>query len=520
MRKTIFLLCFLAFLVWFANLKLHPDSFNIQDAAVYADIARNISTGHGAVSNVLEPIFFTKAPASMTPWPSLYPQFYPLILSLGFLVLGISENTSFAVNGFFYIATIPLLYLLAAKLFSKKVAILASLWYILNPSLLEFSISGMSESLFIFLIVSSVYLLFLKRIFWLFSAGILIGLAYLTRHQGALVLLGVLPFLLLGFKGTNRIKGTIIVLAGFILPVILSKLWLAPMILDYENIQNNNIWNLLATDAIFPVTSLADLPEPVTFLNIINNLNLVFKKIAINFFHFWQGLFLSTTPILIGFYILSLFLSLSLSRKARQLKVLTIFLLILFITFHLVTVLNFRYLLPLLPLVIILSSHAFLSIIEKFNPKHVLLSTGIFTLLFIVIPLFTSPGYGTSVERAFAKPRKPTVLYLLGEIVRENTPKEAIIATDQAPHVAWYADRKSISLPRQPDTLPKIDKKFPIGVLFLSSYFPEHYPAWQNLVENPRDFGDFKFVKSFEIKPEDNYYRIPIKAVLYTKKAS
>lgn len=503
----------LAAAVWLANFSLRPDFFSSDDAAVYADLARNILTGHGLVSNTLYPVFLVKMSPPLTIWPSLYPPFYPLILALGFLIFGASENSSAFVNGFFFLATIPFIYLLATKLFNKGVALLSLTWYVFNPSVLAFSVSGMTESLFAFLITSSAYLLFSVKNIFLFFVGLLIGFSYLTRLPGILLLPLAIGFLL--FKKEKQIKGIIYVLIGFALPVIIANQWSPSTIWSNQSIQNSNIWDVLAVDSVFPSVGIYSVMEPITLDLLLTHLDLLLKKIIFNIYHFWQGLFTSTTPTVVVLYLLSFFLPLP--KKSRRFRIFTLVILITFITFHLITIFDFRYILPLLPLILILSSAVFLAFLEKFASRRLLFSVFIFTVLFIVVPIFTSTGYGTSIQRSLAHPRKPTVLYLLAQIVSENTPPNAVIATDRPAHISWYTNRKSVLLPLQPTDLAKIEGKLPIDALFLSNYFPNHFPNWQNLVENPRDFGNFHYVKSFEIKPEDNYYRIPIKAVLYLK---
>lgn len=510
----VLLLCLLAFLVWGINLYFRPDFFSSPDAAIYADVARNIISGQEAASNITYPIFLAKIPFSLGPWPSPYPHFYPLALTLGFLIFGIAEISAAFLNGFFFVATLPFVYLLAKNFFKPQVAIWASIWYIFNPALLNFSLSGMSESLFTFLLVSSVYLFFQKGSKFLFLSGILVGLASLTRFQGALLFLPIFGLSFWQKKG-GRLLASVSLLSGFLLPIFSASLILPPTALNYGGFQNNHLWAVISLGALIPERQIAQILEPPTFSFLSANLNLIFPKIIFNFYYLIQKIFEITLPSLVILYIFSFFLPLP--RKILPLQILTLSLLVIFSLFHLLTIFGLRYFQPLLPLIIILGSGTLGVILEKFQPRKKFLLAAIFTFLFIIIPMFTSPGYGTSIQRSLTSPRKPTILYLLGQIVSSNTPPNAIIVTDRPAHIAWYGNRKSILVPPNPSDLAKIEGKLPIDALFLSNYYPEHFPEWQNLVENPHDFDNFHYVKSFEIKPEDNYYRIPIKAVLYLK---
>lgn len=515
-KKQIIFLCVLAVIVWSLNLFLHPDFFHSPDAAIYANVARNIIQGKGATVDSTLPLLLTYYPPSPGPWPSPYPLLFPLTVAFSFLIFGISEFSSALINGLFFVAALPLIYLLAEKFFNKKVAVVSSLWYIFNPNLLYFSISGMTESLFIFLMTASIYLLFLEKNSFLFLSGVLIGLSFSTRFQGFLVLPIILGFV--WFK-KRRLLPLICLFIGFVSVTILSKFILPPIAEDYVSLNNHHLWTSIAEDSVFK-NGVGRVIEPITFQLIRTNLKLVIKKVVFNLYYLAQGLLTSTTPSLVVLYILSFFAPFS--QKIRQFRLLTISLLLILAFFHLITIFNFRYLHPLLPLIIIIAAAAFLSFLEKFNPKKLFPYTAIFTFFFIIIPCFTSPGWGTSIQRALARPRKPTIISILGKIAKDNTPPEAIIVSNEFAHLAWYGERKTIQWPANLDDFEKIDKEVvPVDAIFLSSHdFQTPLgPGWQELVDNPGNFGDFRFAKKFKIKPEENYYGIPVKAVLYLKKS-
>lgn len=514
MLKQLILLILLGVAVWGLNLFVHPDFFSSPDAAIYANVARNIIEGKGAVSDSTLPLFFTYYPASSGPWPSPYPLFYPLILALGFKILGSLQLSVVLVDGFFFVAAIPVIYLLARKIFDTKVAVISSIWYLFNPTLLSFSISGMTEPLFIFLTISAVYLFFLNKKSSVVLSGIMIGLASLTRFQGLLFLPIILGLIV--WQGKKRLNESLIFFFSFLLPILLAKLFFPPTGPDYATFANHHFWLTLAIDAVTPKAEVNGLLTPITLSLVSSHWVLVFQKFMTNAYYFFQGMLTATVPSLIILLILSFFIPLS--KTASHLKNFLLLSLLIFIPFHWLTIFDFRYMQTFIPLVIILAAATFLAILERSVSKRVLLPATIFTLIFIILPAFTTPGWGTSIQRSLAKPRQPTILQILGQTAQENTPGKDLIATDQPAHITWYGRRRTIIIPSKPEGLLDIEKVVPIDTLFLSNYYPEHYPAWQDLVENPRDFGDFQFVKSFEIKPEDNYYRIPVKAVLYLKR--
>lgn len=512
----ILLLCSLALVVWLVNLYFHPDYASSPDASLYAGTARNIIKGNGFYSPGITPSFLGyPIPSLPCGWPAYFGLLHPLAIVIFFLLFGINNFSLILSNGFFFILTLPLLFLLAKKVYNLKTAFLASLWYIFTPSLLDYSISGMSEPLFIFLLILTLFLLFVRKgdLFW---AGVTTGLAYLTRFQGLFLLP---PLTLFIYKTKKDRPFSWLFLAGFATVILLNKLLLPPIASDYANISNHQLWSTIAYNSIIPRYQMARNLTPTTLSLILANLNLVWAKIAVNLYYFSQKFFMITLPSVTLLYILS-FLKLNPNLQAKYFKSLSLSLILIFLAFHLVTFSYDRYLHPLLPLIIILAAGTFLSFLEKFNPQKIFKMAVIFTFLFIIIPCFTSPGWGTSIQRTLARPRKPTIISILGKIVKENTPQDAIIISNDFAHLAWYGERRAINLPLSPDELKKLDKVIFIDAVFLSSheFKTQLEPEWQELVDNPHDFGDFYLAEKFEIRPEENYYRIPAKVVLYLKR--
>ena len=78
-------------------------------------------------------------------------------------------------------------------------------------------------------------------------------------------------------------------------------------------------------------------------------------------------------------------------------------------------------------------------------------------LLILALPLLVQrPQPDTADPRALLQP--------LSRLV----PQERAIMTDVPQLVAWYNDRKAISLPEQVISLPKVDKTYKVGAIYLS----------------------------------------------------
>ncbi|MDP3998516.1 MAG: glycosyltransferase family 39 protein [bacterium] len=513
-KGKLFFLFVLAILVWLLFFWLHPDYASTEDASLYAGIARNIINKNGPYMSAITPVFFTyNIPTLSFGWPSFYNYLHPLTVAISFLILGPSHFSLVLTNAFFYVMTLPLVFLLAKKLYNTQTAFWAGVWYIFSLPILNSSISGMTEPLFSFLVTLVFFLLFVfpKHFFWV---GLTVALAYLTRFQGILL---IPPLLIYIATLKKKFLYGLLFLSGFASIIFLSKLFLPLMAQDYARFDNNYLWYAMAADALRPSSEIFGTLSVVTFSDILTNFNLILFKALTNLYFFTQKLFAVLPAPIVIFYALSFFQFRSL-KKNRTFKFLSLNLILVFLVFHLFVLFDLRFFFPLLPLLTVAAAATFLSLLEKLNPKRILFGASLFTAFFIVIPTFASSGTATALQRTLAKPRRPTIVYLLARLAKENTSSKAIIVSDRAAHLSWYGERRTIFLPPNPAYLSELEKKVPIDALFFSNYFPEHYPAWQDLVENPHDFGDFTFVKSFEIKPEENYYRIPIKAVLYFKK--
>ena len=495
-------LVFLGIIIWIINLKVHADYFILSsDAAIYADIARNITMGHGPTSNITMPVYTNFVPQTKYgTWPAFYPPLYPLLIAASFKIFGVSNFSAVLVNGFFFVATIPLIYLLAKKLFAREVAILASIWYIFTPALLLYSITPITESLFTFLIVLTVYLILVKKNF--FVSGLLVGLSFLTKFQGILLLSPILIYIVITQK-TARLKNSLQLLIGFLLIATTQKIVFPPLAQDFSKITNHFFWNSLAYEAIIPHGYLSSSITPITIEIIRQNIPLIIQKILSNSFLLVQNIFINPHTIIFLLFGIS-FLKTSL-KTTQHTKLLTILLLSAFALFHIATIFDMRYLYPFLPLILIPSADFLLSLkLNRFALSAI-----------VIVPILITPGFPTSLERSL-KVQKPSIPYLLAQIIENNTDENSIVASENFTYNAWYGKRHSILLPESPEQAEMVNSINTI-LLYSYPYRPQMENGWQELLDEPRDFGNYEYINEFQIPAEDNYSNLPAKAVLYQK---
>ncbi|MDP2649690.1 MAG: glycosyltransferase family 39 protein, partial [bacterium] len=201
-----FLIILLGFLVWFFYWKLLlPPYLTFSDAAKFADIARNVSLGHGFGANfgtfVTERIESKEGLFSTAILP-----FYPLLITLGFKLLGIKDYVVIFASGTFYMLSAVTLYFLGQKIFGKTVGFLSSLAFISDPAMIIYAATGASESIFILELILAA-LLFYQNTKKSVAIGFLTLITlYFTRPSAIIYIAGfVFFFIILNFKTRKNI---------------------------------------------------------------------------------------------------------------------------------------------------------------------------------------------------------------------------------------------------------------------------------------------------------------------------
>ena len=178
----------------------------LHDPSLYFDYGKGIANGFGYA-----------LPDGPTAY---YPVGYPAVLAALYFVVRhtpIPDNLTLA-TGFFQVflsvASVALVYYLGRRLFTPAVGLLAALWMALFPNLIFHTAAYLTETLFIFLVLSALAVLFSfrwqeERPGWarLFFFGLLLGFSALVRPI-SLLFLPLLPiaWLIAGF-GWQRALG-------------------------------------------------------------------------------------------------------------------------------------------------------------------------------------------------------------------------------------------------------------------------------------------------------------------------
>lgn len=523
LKIKILLLLFFGLACFFSYLFIHQDAYNLwSDTNIYADTARNFLKGNGLTSNAIMPGLISYTPkTSLDNWPTFYPPLYPLVISLFFLLFGVNSYSVIFTSGFFYLLSIPILFLLAKNVFNQKVAIYASLFYIFSPFMLDYSISGMPETFLTFLIITATYFLFQeqKSAFSAVFAGIFVCLAALTKFQGSLLLL---PCLMILFLSKFKIRSFLLFFGGFFTIFFLRKFLLPKSAFDYANFTNHQIWSYIAYDSFVAKEDLFRTLEPVKFQDVLANFSLIIRKIFNNLYLFAQKAFtLLQLPVFI-FFLISLIEKEKTQSEKQKFKLFVLSTFIIFSLFHIVTYLDFRYLHPILPLIMIIAANFLVNLMDKRTfAVNTFVKKSYLFIIFLVIPLLTFSGLGTNIINSLNYQKKPTFQLIQAEFIRSNTPIGSVIVSDFAPTITWFGERKAIFLPKSVKDLELIDNKYTkVDAIYLYSFSDkEKYEnEWQRLLDEHLNLDNFYFAKELNIRPEDNYYHISVKSVLYLKK--
>ena len=179
------------FLVWLRFQQVNSQGLQYPDAFRYASIARNIAQGNEFTEAQIWPYRFAFEATSSPPFYVNRTQpFHPLAIAGWFHLRGISESSTVWASGFWFWLLIPLVYLFGRRVWGKEAAWVAGILVLLDRTLLNYSISGLTEPAFMFFLTLSLFLAYSARHNWhMVVTGLFWGVAWLVRPEPLLFLL-------------------------------------------------------------------------------------------------------------------------------------------------------------------------------------------------------------------------------------------------------------------------------------------------------------------------------------------
>lgn len=217
----------------------------VNDSVNYIDGARNMLAGHG-YSRILGNGDYAVV--------TNFPPFYSIVLA-GFLLSGLDGITAaWWVSIIFFACNLVLVGWLGRKITGASLfGILASLFFLVNESFLNFHTFALSEPVFLFTFF--LCLVFLIRYlekpawYWIVFSGLFASLAYLTRYIGISLFVTSIAALVVFLPGLKKkLKGVLLFLAGA-LPAVVA--WTVRNILQTGSATNRqSMWHAIPNEAI------------------------------------------------------------------------------------------------------------------------------------------------------------------------------------------------------------------------------------------------------------------------------
>lgn len=405
------------------------------------------------VSGSGDPILYMQQSQNLLHYDSA---FHPPLYSAGIAAVNLVVRNVFAagklVSYLSAIGVVWLTWLLAAMCFKNyRVALLAASLVAMSPMMIKVSYVVASDMLGTALFLASVYALALAAEGArtpIAVAGLVAGLAYLTRYVFVSAFPAALVFLLFVVPGTTREKLSRTL--WFVIPfVIVVAPWSITCIARYGDLHN---WNHL--NIVFGMFSSEDSPvwfsdyqkQYPTFLALLlAQPAAVLRHVAKNAFHFPTEIVLRHGLLAGVFAIVGVLAVLRNPTIARMSLIVNTFFLLALL---LLTWLQQRFFVPLMPLVLVFACHFLVNGVGKSLADYWPSSASLFGLLgrvplrgpVIVLTVLTAAAFCVVRVPRDLKNSNIDDNKKAGEFVSRNTPEDSPVISSSM-NAVWYAKR-------------------------------------------------------------------------------
>ncbi len=235
-----------ALFVYLVYAGAHTRELADPNAMDYAQIARHLARGEGFTTSFIRPLSLAQV-QNISHHPDLsYPPLHPLWMSLFFRLGGANHRMAAWSCGLAYLLSLPLVYLLAVRLFDRRVGLLALGLYGINYLSLQYAVSGLEVSLATLLATILLLALYAYLDAEIASpvlaalCGVALALVCLVKYVYLVLLLPVLLVVLLR-RGEKRYAETLLFLAMF-------AVVLAPWALRNARVTGNPVFTLRSAE--------------------------------------------------------------------------------------------------------------------------------------------------------------------------------------------------------------------------------------------------------------------------------
>jgi 4-amino-4-deoxy-L-arabinose transferase-like glycosyltransferase len=484
---------------WGAN----TNSFNRRDAYDYAQISVELFEGNGLSTLQLLPrhIIFLQEKGLLEnrTWPNLSRN--PLLMITNLFFQRVFPNVIQALvaqSGFWYLASIPLLFLLVLRFTDLKIAAGTVVFYAADPEILLYSYSGMTETLAIFLLLALFVIAFSlesKPLKWVLLGGTA-ALAYLARAQFLILLPWVLlsPWLI-GTKN-RRTSSALLVLAGMLillLPWMSRNYTLTGDPLFSFNTSRNLVKGTLPGQVDLELRLHAPVDVDLVVRQYRDVILHKFVGNLKNFFSpaYWGNNFRGMLVLFPGLFFFSLVRREDRGEYDRLKWNVALLFLLTFILISL-TVDSVRYYLLFRPLILAIAFGELYFLILSRSGGSSLLIKG-------VILLILGIGVTRLVVNVYQYTNLPPVQSRFAlrtyESLRDKTSRETLVASDISERVSVFVGTRTLRLPADPQELLEINREYlPVDYVLFSRELSQAGLAGEEAEDEAglyRDYLDF-----------------------------
>lgn len=481
----IILIIILGGVIWYFNYSLHYSGFFWSDSHDYNQMARNIYEGKGFSTSVLRPLHFLSFKS--LPHPEVTrPPVYPYLIALSYWLFGVNDFSVVMLNGLFYVILIVATFLFSVEFSkSKSKSLMTAACIALSGIFLEMGIAGSSDI---------VYAAFVTLFFYLYAKypdksfihGLLLGLLCLTRMNTVFLILSIVlvDYSFFNKRDLKRLAFFVIGTAVAASPSFIRKYFLLDpsvpsvntVVLFTKSFPGFSYWTRL--DSVSGWDFIKTHPEEL------------YEKIVQKLFYLIKDFQNTFGIVFIALIVIGLLIPAKNELHKRLKKIILVTALLQ--TLVIVSVVNSeaRYYIFLMPIII---SFVFTSI-NPLGRKYLKWLVHSLILLSVVL---SSINYWKS-------PKQLNHYILLGQAVKAATQNNAVIASNIAWEISWYADRKTVWLPYDLETMNRISMTVPIDYVLLSINLLQPLALykdniWPRLFFNADSFKipEFKLVNVF-----------------------
>lgn len=498
------------------------------DGAKFADIASNLveKNQYGSSFSFFSKKVFKHSKDGLFTSRGV-PLLMPYSMALFFKLFGVSDLSVMLTSSFYFLGLVLAVYFLGKRLYGPLVGFLSAIAIASNINFLDYATSGASETLFSFLVVTSVYLLFIKSK-WRNSLFVinLISL-YLARPQGVLfIFVLVFAWFVKKFSFAKAAKFLIFFVLGL---YVFDKYVLYP--LSWKT----NVYPIFTRgiQAFLQHSSGSAVSDSLRggFVRNVDILSLA-KKLFYNLYNFYKLLPEIASPYMWGLFLVGL-VGWGKDKTKNLFKLLTFLFVISNFVLVALTIPFFRYLHPVVPLVYIVATGTLVKIVRVQITKknYVIFTSSLLILLFSVGQSLGVIFLDSRFEAKALNKEKAPVYVELSYILKENTGVENVVITNLDTWGSWYGERKTVWFPLTPEMLDiNEDGNPPFDAIYLTDYRidDENYymgEAWREIFNDPIGHSNelvlenYEFVDEYSVSAEDTYENESARAILLVRKS-